>query len=336
MKRLFQRQGHGRGHQRRELECLYCGKLELVEAHDEGAYTVTGCRDCRARADDDVRTQPLAGVFRQMVVRHQLRHVTGPDRPCAWPELVRRFERLATVRAAAEPREAPHLCAECYWRANGEGGPVRCALELDRARCGTVAVQGHRPAIDEAREAFRALPVTPSSRPRRRRRAAPEQARLGELARDLLANLPPDEARELLAYLASHTRRDPDGERYWCDCCAEHEDVEPDDGWHEGAAGDHVYVFTDLGYQVLCPACFGNQASVRCGRCGLFFDRYSEGETLVVDGLGYASLFCFACAYPLLYGLDDFSAEAREEVTEEISRHGWRLLEDLPDEVEGR
>src|SRR5919199_6959457 len=123
MKRLFQRQGRGRGHQRRELECLYCGKLELVDAREEGAYTLSGCGDCRARGDGEPRLQPLAGVFRQMVVRHQLRHVTGPDRPCAWPELVRRFERLATVRAAAEPREAPHLCAECYWRANGEGGP---------------------------------------------------------------------------------------------------------------------------------------------------------------------------------------------------------------------
>ena len=75
-------------------------------------------------------------------------------------------------------------------------------------------------------------------------------------------------------------------------------------------------------------------ASVRCGRCGLFFDRYSEGETLVLDGLGYAALFCFACAYPLLYGLDDFSTEAREEVAGEIARHGWRLLQDLPDEIE--
>src|SRR5579885_1838117 len=78
----------------------------------------------------------------------------------------------------------------------------------------------------------------------------------------------------------------------------------------------------------------GTRARVRCGRCGLFFDRYNEGETLVVDGLGYASLFCFACAYPLLYGLDDFSAEARDEVASEIERHGWRLLRDLPDEVE--
>ena len=59
-----------------------------------------------------------------------------------------------------------------------------------------------------------------------------------------------------------------------------------------------------------------------------------SGRPPVVDALGYASLFCFACAYPLLYGLDDFSAEAREEVTTEITRHGWRLLEDLPDDDE--
>jgi hypothetical protein len=156
--------------------------------------------------------------------------------------------------------------------------------------------------------------------------------KLGELARDLLANLPPDETRELLAYVASHARRDERGERYWCDCCAEHEDPDPDGGWHAGSAGDHVYVFTDLGYQVLCPTCFGTQSSVRCGRCGLFFDRFTEGETLVADGLGYAALFCFACAYPLLYGLDDFSTEGREEVAGEISRHGWRLLQDLPEE----
>ena len=90
----------------------------------------------------------------------------------------------------------------------------------------------------------------------------------------------------------------------------------------------------DRSGQLLCPTCFGNQASVRCGRCGLFFDRYNEGETLVVDNLGYAWLFCFACAYPLLYGLHDFSTEAREEVAAEINKHGWRLLRDLPDEVE--
>jgi hypothetical protein len=124
------------------------------------------------------------------------------------------------------------------------------------------------------------------------------------------------------------------GDEYWCDCCAEHEDADHESGWHAGAAGDHVYVYTDMGHQVLCPTCFGNQASVRCGRCGMFFDRYNEGETLVVDAMGYASLFCFACAYPLLYGLDDFSAPAREEVSQEIARHGWRLLEHLPDEAE--
>ena len=334
MKRLFQRQGRGRGHQRRELECLYCGKLELVDARDEGAYTLRGCGDCRARGDVEPRLQPLAGVFRQMVVRHQLRHVTGPDRPCAWPELIRRFERLATAAVATQPAPVTHPCAACYWRAEDEQGVVRCALELERDECGSVAVAGERPAIEEAREAFRALPVTASPRPRRRRRAAPDQARLGELARDLLSNLPPDEARELLAYVASHSRREDGGERYWCDCCAEHEDAEPEDAWHAGAAGEHVYVYTDLGYQVLCGACFGNQASVRCGRCGLFFDRHNEGETLVVDALGYASMFCFACAYPLLYGLDDFSADAREEVQAEIKQHGWRLLEDIPDDVE--
>jgi len=267
-------------------------------------------------------------------VRHQLRHVTGPDRPCSWPELVRRFERLAKLSADLRPQAAPHPCATCYWRAEDEG-VVRCALELERVECGAVAVAGERPAVDEAHQAFRALPAPPTTRPRRRRRPPPEPVRLGELARDLLSNLPPDEARELLAYIASHSRHEDGTERYWCDCCAEHEDAEPDGGWHPGAAGEHVYVYTDLGHQVLCPACFGNQASVRCGRCGLFFDRYSEGETLVADTLGYASLFCFACAYPLLYGLDDFSAEAREEVTSELNRHGWRLLEDLPDEAEG-
>jgi hypothetical protein len=333
MKRLFQRQGRGRGHQRRELECLYCGKLELVDAREEAAYDRRGCTTCRGGGEAAAEGEALASVFRQMLVRHQLRHVTGPDRPCAWPELVRRFERLAAASAEARPQPAPHPCAACYWRTE-EGDVAHCALGLSRDSCGSTAVAGERPAVDEAQQAFRALPAPPSPRPRRRRRTAPDQVRLGDLARDLLGNLPPDEAREFLAYLSSHGRRDERGERYWCDCCAEHEDAEPDDGWHEGAAGDHVYVFTDLGYQVLCPACFGNQASVRCGRCGLFFDRYSEGETLVVDGLGYASLFCFACAYPLLYGLDDFSTEAREEVAAEINRHGWRLLRDLPDEVE--
>jgi hypothetical protein len=334
MKRLFQRQGRGRGHQRRELECLYCGKLELVDAHDEGSYTLQGCRACRARGEPAPGGSELAAIFRQMVVRHQLRHVTGPDQPCAWPELVRRFERLAIAAADAAPRAAPHPCGACYWRAEGTEGAVRCALELDRERCGTAAVPGERGAVAEAMEAFRALPEAPSARPRRRRRVAPEQARLGELARDLLANQSPDEARELLAYVASHTRRDESGERYWCDCCAEHEDIEPDEAWHAGTAGEHVYVYTDLGYQVLCTNCFNNQASVRCGRCGLFFDRYNEGETLVVDALGYASLFCFACAYPLLYGLDDFSADGRDEVLAEIKRQGWRLLDDLPDDAE--
>ena len=335
MRRLFQRQGRGRGHQRRELECLYCGKLELVEGREEGLYNLRGCSGCRARGGAELQRDGLATVFRQMLVRHQLRHVTGPDRPCAWPELVRRFERLAAATAEQRPAPAPHPCAACYWRAEEGEESIRCALELDRMECGTVAATGERPAIDEAQQAFRALPAPPSPRPRRRRRAAPDQVRLGELARDLLANLPPDEAREFLAYIASHGRRDEEGEVYWCDCCAEHEDAEPDAGWYPGAAGDHVYVYTDLGYQVLCTSCFSNQASVRCGRCGLFFDRRGEGETLVVDALGYASLFCFACAYPLLYGLDDFSAEAREEVTAEINTHGWRLLEDLPDEVEG-
>jgi hypothetical protein len=335
MKRLFQRQGRGRGHQRRELECLYCGKIELVEAREEAAYTLRGCRTCRTRSETMPGGSDLAAVFRQMIVRHQLRHVTGPDRPCVWPELVRRFERLAAAAVAVQRRPAGVACAACYWRAEEPDGRVRCALELDRLECGSVALPGDRPAVDEAREAFSALPVPPSPRPRRRRRAAPEQVRLGELARDLLANLPPDEAREFLAYVASHGRRDETGERYWCDCCAEHEDAEPDGAWHPGAPGDHVYMYTDLGYQVLCPTCFGNQASVRCGRCGLFFDRYNEGETLVVDALGYASLFCFACAYPLLYGLDDFSPEAREEVAAEIRRHGWRLLEDLPEDLDG-
>jgi hypothetical protein len=334
MKRLFQRQGRGRGHQRRELECLYCGKMELVEGRDEASYTLQGCRACRARGAPEQQGPELAAVFRQMVVRHQLRHVTGPDRPCAWPELVRRFERLALGSVAAQPRPVAHPCEACYWRAEESDGTIRCALELDRAECGAVALVGERPAVTEAEEAFHALPVAPSSRPRRRRRAAPDQVRLGELGKDLLGNLPPDEAREFLAYVASHSRRDEMGEHYWCDCCAEHEDAEPDDAWYPGAAGEHVYVYTDLGHQVLCTACFSNQASVRCGRCGLFFDRYNEGETLVSDALGYASLFCLACAYPLLYGLDDFSAESREEVAEEIKQHGWRLLDDLADESE--
>lgn len=331
MKRLFQRQGRGRGHQRRELECLYCGKLELVDLREEGAYTLAGCSGCRSGEERDLSGEGLAAVFRQMLVRHQLRHVTGPDRPCAWPELVRRFERLAAAAADLRPQPAPHPCAECYWRAD-DADDAHCALELERTQCGGVALTGARPAVDEAHQAFRALPAPPSPRPRRRRRAAPDQVRLGELARDLLANLPPDEAREFVAYVASHGRHHDGGEQYWCDCCAEHEDAEPDNGWHAGGPGEHVYVYTDLGYQVLCGACFSNQASVRCGRCGLFFDRYNEGETLVVDGLGYASLFCFACAYPLLYGLDDFSTEAREEVKTELSRHGWRLLEDVPEE----
>jgi hypothetical protein len=333
MKRLFQRQGRGRGHQRRELECLYCGKLELVDAREEAAYDRRGCTTCLGGGDALAQGDALAAIFRQMLVRHQLRHVTGPDRPCAWPELVRRFERLGVASAAAHPLPAPHPCGDCYWRAEETDG-VRCAVGLDRGACGAVAVVGERPAVDDAQQAFRALPAPPSPRPRRRRRAAPDQVRLGDLARDLLSNLPPDEAREFLAYVSSHVRRDERSERYWCDCCAEHEDAEPDGGWHPGAAGEHVYVFTDVGFQVLCAACFGNQASVRCGRCGLFFDRYSEGETLVLDGLGYAALFCFACAYPLLYGLDDFSTEAREEVAGEIARHGWRLLQDLPDEIE--
>jgi hypothetical protein len=334
MKRLFQRQGRGRGHQRRELECLYCGRLELVEAREERLYTLRGCSNCRLRGAPVPQGQELANVFRQMLVRHQLRHVTGPDRPCAWPELVGRFERLAAAAAEALPQPAPHPCTACYWRAEDDTGEVRCALDLDPTECGAVAVPGERPAVAEAQEAFRALPIPPSPRPRRRR-PPPEQVRLGELTRDLLATLPPDEARELLVYIASHSRRTEEGERYWCDCCAEHEDAGPDTAWHPGSAGEHAYVYTDLGYQVLCPTCFNNQASVRCGRCGLFFDRYNEGETLVVDALGYASLFCFACAYPLLYGLDDFSPEAREEVLAEIKRHGWRLLEDLPDETEG-
>ncbi|HLI26841.1 MAG TPA: hypothetical protein VKZ60_07220 [Chloroflexota bacterium] len=334
MKRLFQRQGRGRGHPRRELECLYCGKIELVEARDEGLFTRHGCGACRARGAGSQHHADLAALFRQMLVRHQLKHVTGPDYPCSWPDLARRFERLAGLVAASAPRPAPHPCEHCYWRAEGPEGTLRCALHLTPDSCGQVAVPGERPAIAEAQQAFRALPTPAIERPRRRRRPAPEQVRLGELARDLLANLPPDEAREFLAYIASHSRRDEHGERYWCDCCAEHEDATADSAWHPGAAGEHVYVYTDLGYQVLCPECFGNQASVRCGRCGLFFDRYSEGETLVVDALGYASLFCFACAYPLLYGLDDFSADAREEILAEIKRHGWRLLEDLPDDPE--
>jgi hypothetical protein len=335
MKRLFQRQGRGRGHQRRELECLYCGKMELVDAREESAYTLRGCRACQGRGEATLGGAELAATFRQMIVRHQLRHVTGPDRPCAWPELVRRFERLAVAGAGEQPQPAPHPCEACYWRAEEADGVVGCALELDRAGCGMVAVVGERAAVAEALEAFRALPVAPSARPRRRRRAAPEQVRLGELARDLLSNLPPDEARELLAYVGSHSRSDETGEQYWCDCCADHEDIDPDDAWYPGSAGEHVYLYTDLGYQVLCPSCFGNQASVRCGRCGLFFDRFNEGETLVIDALGYASLFCFACAYPLLYGLDDFSAESRDEVAAEMKRHGWRLLEDLPDDGEG-
>jgi hypothetical protein len=211
---------------------------------------------------------------------------------------------------------------------------VRCALGLDREACGVVAVAAERAAIDEAQRAFRALPAAASPRLRRRRRPAPEQVQLGELARDLLGNLPGDEGREFLAYVAGHGRRAEHGDQFWCDCCAEHEESEAEGAWHDGTPGEHVYVYTDIGHQVLCDACFGNQASVRCGRCGMFFDRFNEGETLVADAMGYASLFCFACAYPLLYGLDDFNSAAREEVQREIAGHGWRVLEHLPDEPE--
>src|SRR5215216_855184 len=148
MKRLFQRQSRGRGHQRRELECLYCGKLELVDAREEAAYDRRGCTTCRGGGDALAQGDALAATFRQMIVRHQLRHVTGPDRPCAWPELVRRFERLAVAGAGAQPQPAPHPCEACYWRAEEEAdGVVGCALELDRAGCGTLAVVGERAAV---------------------------------------------------------------------------------------------------------------------------------------------------------------------------------------------
>src|ERR687892_728812 len=115
MKRLFQRQGRGRGHQRRELECLYCGKLELVDAREEAAYDRRGCTTCGGGGEAPAEGEALASVFRQMLVRHQLRHVTGPDRPCAWPELVRRFERLTVAAAADLPEPAGPACAACYW-----------------------------------------------------------------------------------------------------------------------------------------------------------------------------------------------------------------------------
>src|SRR3954471_1487652 len=152
MKRLFQRQGRGRGHQRRELECLYCGKLELVDAREEAAFDRSGCSGCRGGAAATEHGEALGAVFRQMLVRHQLRHVTGPDRPCAWPELVRRFERLAAAAAEEQPAAAPHPCAACYWRTD-EGEGVRCALGLERTSCGNVAVPSDRAAVDEAQHA---------------------------------------------------------------------------------------------------------------------------------------------------------------------------------------
>ena len=53
-----------------------------------------------------------------------------------------------------------------------------------------------------------------------------------------------------------------------------------------------------------------------------------------MPGIRFPGTTWISPAYPLLYGLDDFSADAREEVQAEIKQHGWRLLEDIPDDVE--
>ena len=125
MKRLFQRQGRGRGHQRRELECLYCGKLELVDAREEAAYDRRGCTTCpRRRRCARASRRPRRHLSPDARASSaSTRHGARP--PGAWPELVRRFERLG---AAAPPptRPAPHPCGDCYWRAEETDG-VRCA-----------------------------------------------------------------------------------------------------------------------------------------------------------------------------------------------------------------